>query len=269
MTDADPSTPQAPEPGRAIELEIEVPGTPEEVWRAIATGPGISSWYVPHTVEERTGGAAHASFGPEPEMQIPGRVAAWEPPHRVVFDGGEGVPGLAFEWLVEARDGGTCIVRLVNTGFGSGEDWDGQYDGMAEGWLLFLANLRLHLTHFRGRTATSMLPMGMWPTARDEAWRELTAALGIVADPPIGARVELNPTASLRLAGTVVDTGPHRLTLLVDEPVAGTAFVAAEGVGDQTGLSVWAYLYDDAGANVVARDEPAWRQWLGGRAEGS
>ncbi|MBV1893467.1 MAG: hypothetical protein KUG57_05420 [Ilumatobacteraceae bacterium] len=35
----------------SIELEIEVEGTPEEVWRAIATGPGISSWYVPHTVE--------------------------------------------------------------------------------------------------------------------------------------------------------------------------------------------------------------------------
>jgi hypothetical protein len=29
-----------------------------------------------------------------------------------------------FEWLVEARDGGTCVVRLVTTGFGSGEDWD-------------------------------------------------------------------------------------------------------------------------------------------------
>ena len=40
---------------RSIELEIEVPGTPEEVWRAIATGPGISSWYVPHRVEEHEG----------------------------------------------------------------------------------------------------------------------------------------------------------------------------------------------------------------------
>ena len=28
---------------RRIELEVEVPGTPEEIWRAIATGPGISS----------------------------------------------------------------------------------------------------------------------------------------------------------------------------------------------------------------------------------
>ena len=84
---------------RSIELEVEVDGTPEEVWQAIATGPGISSWYVPHTVEEREGGAATASFGDGPEMQVAGRVAAWEPPYRIVFDGGEGVPGLAFEWL--------------------------------------------------------------------------------------------------------------------------------------------------------------------------
>ena len=119
---------------RSLELEVEVVGTPEEVWRAIATGPGISSWYVPHTVEEREGGAAGARFGPGPEMQVPGRVAAWEPPHRVVFDGGEGAGGMAFEWLVEARDGGTCVVRLVNSGFGTGDEWDGQYDAMTEGW---------------------------------------------------------------------------------------------------------------------------------------
>lgn len=67
---------------RAIELQIEVPGTREEVWRAIATGPGISSWFVPHTVEERPGGAAMASFGEAPEMQIPGRVTVWEPQTR-------------------------------------------------------------------------------------------------------------------------------------------------------------------------------------------
>lgn len=34
----------APQTGRRIELDVEVPGTPEEVWHAIATGPSISSW---------------------------------------------------------------------------------------------------------------------------------------------------------------------------------------------------------------------------------
>ena len=103
-------------------------------------------------------------------MQVPGRVAAWEPPRRVVFDGGEDVTGLAFEWLVEARDGGTCVVRLVNTGFGSGDEWDAQYDGMTEGWQLFLLNLKLHLAHFAGQTARSMLPTAMWAGPRATTW---------------------------------------------------------------------------------------------------
>ena len=29
---------------RSVQVEVEVPGTPEEVWQAIATGPGVSSW---------------------------------------------------------------------------------------------------------------------------------------------------------------------------------------------------------------------------------
>lgn len=155
---------------RSLELEVEVAGTPEEVWRAIATGPGISSWYVPHTVEEREGGAATASFGPGPEMLVPGRVVTWEPPRRISFDGGEDVEGLAFEWLVEARDNGRCIVRLVNSGFGSGEEWDGQYDAMSEGWLLFLFNLKLHLEHFRGQNAIPMMPTATWEGPREATW---------------------------------------------------------------------------------------------------
>jgi uncharacterized protein YndB with AHSA1/START domain len=251
-----------PDNERSIELEVEVAGTPEEVWRAIATGPGISSWYVPHTVEEREGGAASASFGPGPEMQITGRVAAWEPPHRVVFDGGEGVDGLAFEWLVEARDGGACIVRLVNSGFGSGDDWDGQYDAMSEGWQLFLLNLKLHLEHFRGQSATALLPMAMWAGPRDQTWVAVTSQLGLPPHPAIGDRVRTSAADAPTLAGTVVDVAPWRLALLVDEPAQGTAFIAAEGAGDEVGVSIWSYLYGDAGAAAARRDEPRWIAWL-------
>jgi len=40
---------------RSIQVEVEVPGTPEEVWQAIATGPGISSWMVPAEFEVQGG----------------------------------------------------------------------------------------------------------------------------------------------------------------------------------------------------------------------
>ena len=251
---------------RSLELEVEVPGRLEEVWSAIATGPGISSWYVPHTVEECEGGAATASFGPEPEMQVAGRVAAWDPPRRVVFDGGENVEGLAFEWLIEARDDGTCIVRLVNTGFGSGDEWDGLYDGMSEGWQLFLLNLRLHMEHFRGRTAKASLPTATWSGTREEAWTALADALDIPPAPAVGERIEVTAPDAPPLAGTVADVARCRVALLLDKPSPGTAFVAVERLGGAVAASVWCYLYGDDAPSAAERDEPLWREWLAERA---
>ena len=262
-----------PEDRRSIELDVEVPGSPEEVWRAVATGPGISSWYVPHTVEECAGGAATASFGPGPEMQVPGRVAVWEPPRRVCFDGGEGVDGLVFEWTVEPRGDNRCVVRLVNTGFGQGGEWDAQYDDMVEGWGLFLFNLKLHMEHFAGQTAAPVLPMGMWAGSRDEAWAVLTDALGIPSAPAAGERIEPGAPGVPPLAGTVVDAAAWRIALLLDQPAPGTAFVTVESYGEHAGASVWLYLYGADGAEAAERDGPLWQNWLaealGGGADGS
>ena len=247
---------------RVIDLRVEVVGTPEEVWDAIATGPGITSWYVPSTVEEREGGATTSRFGEGPGMTIPGRVAAWEPPHRVLFDGGEDGAGLAFEWLVEARDGGSCVVRLVNSGFGEGNPWDDEYDGMAEGWLLFLLNLQLHRRYFPGMRASSMLPMAMWQGPRADAWAHLSGALGLPEGAAVGDRVAVTDPAVPPFAGEILALHPFRMAVLLDDPAPGTAFVAVEGEGDHVGVSVWSYLYGDDRDAIVARDEPRWNAWL-------
>lgn len=250
---------------RTIDLSVEVAGTPEQVWTAIATGPGISSWYVPSTVEEREGGETTSVFGAGPDMTVPGRVVAWEPPHRVLFTGADSDEGLAFEWLVEARDGGSCVVRLVNSGFGSGAEWDGQYDGMEQGWRLFLKNLQLHLAHFPGQAGRAMLPMAMWAGDQASAWTAVTDALGIPAEPAPGERIEAQGDTP-PLAGTVVDSEPgFRVSLLLDAPLPGTALVAAEGTGETTGISIWLYVYGAEAEAVVARDEPRWSAWLAER----
>jgi len=250
------------EPREPIRLEVEVEGTPEEVWRAIATGPGITSWYVPHVVEEREGGAATASFGDAPEMQVPGRVAAWEPPHRIVFDGGADVGGLAFEWLVEARDGGSCVVRLVNSGFGEGEEWDDQYDAMVEGWKLFLFNLQLHCRYFLGQAATPMLPMGATSLPRSEGWEKLCSELGIPTAPAVGDHVQVDAGDGLGMSGTVVKATPNAIALLLDAPAPGTAFVAAEGSDAGGTVSVWSYVYGPDAPSIVERDKARWAEWL-------
>ncbi len=66
---------------RMIDLSVEVPGTPEQVWLAIATGPGISSWFVPHDVAEREGGKVTMDFGPYGQETAGHRVGASAPSH--------------------------------------------------------------------------------------------------------------------------------------------------------------------------------------------
>ncbi len=69
---------------RSVQAEVEVPGTPEQVWEAIATGPGISAWFVSTEVDGRPGGAVTSSFGPG--MDSLSTITAWEPPHRFAAD---------------------------------------------------------------------------------------------------------------------------------------------------------------------------------------
>lgn len=50
---------------REIHPEIEVPGTPQQVWDAIATGPGITSWFMPAQFDERPGAEIVFDHGEE------------------------------------------------------------------------------------------------------------------------------------------------------------------------------------------------------------
>lgn len=237
---------------RVIDLAVQVPGSPEEVWRAIATGPGISSWFVPHQVDGRVGGGVRMDFGGGFGDES-GVVTAWEPPRRVVFQG-TGERPLTYEWLVEARDGGSCVVRLVSTGFGPGEDWDAEYHGMSEGWALFLENLRLHLTHFRGQSARAVIPTSMVPGTIDGAFEAVCAALGVPSDLAPGDVLEATAPGAPRLAGRVAaartTTGARAYFLVLDTPAPGTAILSTEDAGDQAALGLWLYLYGPDAAGL-------------------
>ena len=67
-----------------IELNFEMPATPEQVWQAIATGPGISAWFVPSEVEEQQGGKVVFHLGPG--MDSTGHVTVWDPPRKFAYE---------------------------------------------------------------------------------------------------------------------------------------------------------------------------------------
>jgi uncharacterized protein YndB with AHSA1/START domain len=243
--------------GRRIELSIEVPGTPEEVWQAIATGPGITSWFVPTEVDEQEGGAVLQHFGDMGSDE--GRVLRWDPPRQLVFEGGAsaGRP-LAFEWTVEAVSGDTCTVRLVNSGFGEGEEWDGDYDGMSMGWRLFLENLRLHLTHFAGRRAVASVPMAMVDGPNEPAWSKLCAALGVSDGLAAGDDLQLPAVGWRGRVDRVMTTDVMRHYVVVLEEPPATGFLAAEGNGDQVAISAYLYFYGDGAGSHAETWNRTW-----------
>ena len=60
-----------------FEYELEVPGSPDEVWRAIATADGISAWMMPDRARPRSGGALTFHMGPMADSH--GQVTGFEP----------------------------------------------------------------------------------------------------------------------------------------------------------------------------------------------
>lgn len=247
---------------RSVEAEAEVPGTPEEVWRAIATGPGISSWFVPTTVEGRAGGTATSNFGPG--MESVATIKLWDPPRRFVAETVEEPGTVATEWVVEARAGGTCIVRVVHSWFASADEWDKQFEGHTHGWRNFFRLLRLYLTHFSGQPSSAFQLMGMAPEPKSAAWAALMGALGF-SGAAVGQR--LNARAGVPPAGGLVErvgeeAHPEELLLRLDRPAPGLAHLFAMPFGGQVFLSIRFYFYGDQAAATVARDEPLWRAWI-------
>jgi uncharacterized protein YndB with AHSA1/START domain len=245
---------------RTIEHEIEVPGTPEQVWQAIATGQGITGWFVPTKVEEQAGGAFELDFGPGMGTSQ-GTVTVWQPPTRFVHQG-SGAAGhpLAYEWQVEARSGGTCVVRLVTSGFLSEADWQAEYDGTAEGWQLFLNNLRLYLVHFAGQRCTSMLVQRLSDVSADDTWRQLTRSLGLPEAPTVGQQVKVSNAPAL--SGRVDRFQSRLMTVLLDAPGRGIGVIGTESFAGKGFPMVYLYLFGAGAEEAIGRDEAAWQEWI-------
>lgn len=160
--------------------EITLDATPEQVWQAIATGPGIDSWFMGHSeIEPREGGATSFSmFGQEE----PGTVTAWEPGKRFAYRSDEkNGEFMAFEYLLEGREGGSTVLRFVHNGF-LGDDWEEQYEALKVGDRKYLEKLAVYVKHFSGRVAAhNMFLPGPQVSDVSRAWAAFGTAFGLTA----------------------------------------------------------------------------------------
>jgi uncharacterized protein YndB with AHSA1/START domain len=250
---------------RFVELELECPGTPEDVWQAIATGAGISSWFVPTDVEPRLGGAVAFHLGDG--MESLGQITAWEPPRRFTYeepDWAPNAPPLASEFTIEPRAGGTCVIRLVHSLFTSTEDWDDQLESIESGWPPFFDVLRMYLGHFAGQPSSVIRLAGKAAGSEEEAWNVLRNTFGLNGASP-GQPWRMAITDAGPLAGVVLRIGRgtlREMLVKLEEPASGAAIFGVYTWGTQVMLSISLYLYGPLAARIVARDEPRWREWL-------
>ena len=143
----------------------------------------MSAWFLPTRMEEHEGGSCTSDMGPE--MGSDGRVTGWDPPRRIAYEGGLGRPHgqgpealspLTSEFLVEAQSGGTCVVRVTSSGFGTGAAWESEFwDDLEPNWRPFFDNLRLYLARFPARRPRSS-GHRLHPGDADAVWSALHRA---------------------------------------------------------------------------------------------
>ncbi|MGI5289806.1 SRPBCC family protein [Nonomuraea polychroma] len=231
--------------GREFELPQEalVQASPEEVWEAVSTGPGIDSWFMGRT--EIADGVVRTTFG---GVALPdSTVTAAEAPRRFAHGGDRAGDGrfVAYEFLIEGRDRGSTQVRLVTSGFLPGDDWQDEFEAMSRGMEMYFATLVEYLGHFAGRTATPITEFG--PPVRDwpRAWEALYAELGGRPEP--GDRVSFGPG-----------------------PADGVVYhLNSQTIGIRTEDGLYRFLQGFGGSMIAAHllfkgedQGPAWREWL-------
>jgi uncharacterized protein YndB with AHSA1/START domain len=133
-------------PGKVLLLELTIPAPVSDVWKAFSTSDGLMTWLTPSaTVDLRpggewichfsggsTGGGTIVSFVPQQELVI----AALAPDKFPNVRSRRTTAKFSFE----AR-GSSTLVRLTQTGWQDGDEWNKAYEYLAVGNAQLLATL--------------------------------------------------------------------------------------------------------------------------------
>ncbi|MFE1441776.1 SRPBCC domain-containing protein [Streptomyces sp. NPDC058739] len=236
-----------------IELEITLPASPDQVWEAIATGPGVDSWFMGRNeIEPREGGVSAMTIGGQREEAV---ISAFEPGKRLASRTAAAEDGrfMAFEYLIEGREGGSTVLRVVHSGL-LGDDWEDEYDALRRGWPFHLHTLREYLAHFAGRTG---VPVFAVTHSGERPAREVREALvrGLSLPGPVtaGTRVQAVPAGLPPLDGEVTWADDERFELRT----ADGLYTFHHGSGM---VLMFHHLF--APAPDGADPEASWQQWL-------
>ncbi|MEM7164837.1 MAG: SRPBCC domain-containing protein [Planctomycetota bacterium] len=221
--------------GRQVRKQIETTATPRQVWDAWTDPTKLAQWFVDDAKgSPEVGTTFEWSFDMVPHP-IPYQVVEAELDKRFVLalqlpDRPRGV----LEIDIESR-GGKTVIRLVNSGFQDGAEWDNEYEGIDSGWEMALATLRHYLENHFGHDKRAFLllrPTPVLPDA-DRFYRDEAGLAQWLTESGVPGSVGSDCRLVLRDGGSVTGT-------VLAQTAAETAIAWSEGSGVLELKGFWA-----------------------------
>lgn len=255
--------------GKQVVQEIEIDASAEAVWKALVEAEELARWFpLDATVEPREGGLMSFNWGEQyPEMG--GIISVFRPQKHLQIDYSHPKKGeiepwseMVTDYFITTQEGKT-VLRLVQSGYGTGESWDDFYDATRRGWHFELRSLRNYLENHLGEDRYVIWILRHLKTDGLSAWEKLCSNEGFalnkfIASAKEGDRYEINLPGGDHISGIVqVAESPHQFGGTMDNMNRGLlrisldphemgqtaqVFVSTYGIDDKTNSSLEKHL---------------------------
>lgn len=237
---------------RAADIALVLDASIEDVWHALTDARELTRWFpLEASVDD---GAVEWRW--HDQFVMASRIEDWQPPRRLRLvqdrETPHGADGAALaghtparvviEFTLETHLGRTRL-HLVHSGFGSGEAWDEELEGVTNGWTYELRSLAHYLAHHRGRDRHCGWAWTTTARSQAEVWNALTSQGGMTL--PVSARDAGSPFTLTTPDGHTLSgvSGLH----IPEREWFGTATELDNGIvrlstwhgGGRTGVNVW------------------------------
>ena len=205
--------------GKEIKFERTISGKPEDVYYVVSTSQGWRDWMADAAYFRATpGGSFHLSW--DTGWYASGTVETMEKPDKIVLTwSGKDAPGATQVAISLEPAGESTLVKVVQSGFGEGEQWDASRELAAGGWETGLENLESIFNTGADLRVTRRPMLGIMGNDFSE---EIAASIGV----PV--------TEGTRLADVVEGMGAEKAGLQGDDVIVemdGTSLRSWEDLG--------------------------------------
>jgi uncharacterized protein YndB with AHSA1/START domain len=245
-----------------LEKSIELNASPDQVWNALTNPTELVKWFpLEARLTPGLGGRYFISWGAAWEGE--GEIIAWEPGNRLGWKNPMGT----VEFVIESRAGKT-VLRLVQSSFLSGEDWENEWSASTDyGWGFMLLSLQWIFERHAGAVRQVRWPRQASGLSREETYARLLRAGGIFqAD----ANAILRASATYKAATTTGQSFSGKVEFL--KPLRGFCisirelndalfWLTIEGASDKIDAQIWLSAFNVAESELDAF-ERKWSQRL-------